>query len=267
MMADHKSEYWHSWRQDLSIIVFPLQKIVDAPIKFTHVIISSVSSQKYLLEDNARLHAHELLLEAKLQKLLVLERENRQLRELLRSTAELTGKVQVAQLLAVNLNPALQELILDKGSKNQVYVGQPVLDAYGVMGQVVDTSLLTSKVLLLTDTRSVIPVQDSRNGLRAVAAGLGAQRRLALLNVLKTTDVKVGDLFIASGLGLRFPVGYPVGVVIKVAHIPGQRFATVVLQPTAHFDQTQQVLLARPSKAALSKAMRRLLAKPLPEAT
>ena len=266
MIFDHRSLRFHHWRENLSTVVYPIQRIVDTPIKFTHWLASSVIAQHQLVDENARLRAHQLLLESKLQKLLVLERENMQLKELLRSTSHLSSKVKVAQLLAVDLNPALQQLILNMGGQQGVYVGQPVLDAYGVMGQVVDVGPIVSKVLLITDRRSAIPVQDYRNGLRAVAVGLGASRRLTLINIGKTVDIKVGDLFVASGLGLRYPVGYPVGVVDKIARLPGYRFMTVLLLPSAHLDQTQQVLLAWPSKASLTRNTENMLKKPLLDA-
>ncbi len=261
IMLDHRSAYFHRIRSELSVVAAPFQMLVDAPIKWVHWLGTSVTAQRHLLEDNARLRAHELLLESKLQKLLALERENAQLRELLKSTTEVAGRVIVAQLLAVDLDPSLQQIVLDKGSRKHVYVGQPVLDAYGVMGQVINVGPLTSKILLATDTRSAVPVQDYRNSIRSVAVGLGASGKLALINVPNTSDIKVGDLFVTSGLGLRFPVGYPVGSVSKVEHVPGRRFAVITLIPAAHLDQTRQVLLVWPSKVSLVKAVRKQLNK------
>jgi len=186
------------------------------------------------------------------------------LRKLLQSTSEISGRVVVAQLLAVSLDPRLQQVILDRGSHIKVYNGQPVLDAFGVMGQVVDVGPLTSKVLLLTDTRSAVPVQDYRNGLRAIAVGQGITGKLNLINVTNATNIKQGDLFVTSGLGLHYPVGYPVGVVSAIQKTPSQQFTQISLVPSAHLDQTQQVLLVWPSKAALFKAVQSQLQQPLP---
>ncbi|WP_423063648.1 rod shape-determining protein MreC [Candidiatus Paracoxiella cheracis] len=259
MVLDQKAIFFQKIRSDLSVAVLPIQYLVDVPIKTVHWIVSSVTSQQQLLADNARLRAHELLLQSKLQKLLALERENAQLRELLKSTSHLGGHVVVAQLLAVDVDPNLQQIIIDKGRRYRVYRGQPVLDAYGVVGQVIHIGPLTSRVMLITDPKSAVPVQDYRNGVRAIVIGQGSSDKLTLINVPDTSDIQKGDLFVTSGLGLRFPVGYPVGVVSELSHTPGKRFATVLLNPSAHIDRTQQVLLAWPSKASLEKAVQKQL--------
>lgn|SRR3990167_5107260 len=261
MMLTQKTFFFQKLRSDLSLAVIPIQYLVNAPIKTIHWVIDSITTQQELLTDNARLRAHELLLESKLQKMLTLERENAQLHELLKSTSRVSGPVVVAELLAVNLDPSVQQVIVDKGRHDRVYLNQPVLDAYGVMGQVIDVGPLTSKVMLITDTKSAVPVQDYRNGLRAIAVGLGSSDHLALINVPDSSDIQLGDWFVSSGLGLYFPVGYPVGVVSTLAHTPGHRFATILLRPAAHLDQTQQVLLAWPSQADLMKTVQEQLKK------
>ncbi len=254
IVLDQKAIFFQKIRADLALTVLPLQYLVSVPIKTIHWIAINVTTQEQLVADNARLRAHELLLESKLQKLLALERENAQLRALLKSTAHVGGaRVVVAQLLAVNLDPNLQQIIVDKGMRNHIYVGQPVLDAYGVVGQVIHTGLLTSKVMLISDPKSAVPVQDYRNGIRAIALGMGSSGKLLLINVPDTSDIQKGDLFVSSGLGLRYPVGYPVGVVSELERDPTKRFATITLQPSAHLDQSQQVLMTWPNKASLSQ--------------
>lgn len=264
MFLDHHSPNFHYYRNKISVVVLPLQLFVDVPIRTTHWFITSMAEQKNLVEDNAKLRARELLLEAKLQRLMILEKENTQLRELLQSTPQIAGKVLVAQLLAVDLDPSFHQVIVDKGARNHIQVGQPVLDAYGVLGQIINVEDLTSKVLLITDNRSAIPVQDYRNGIRAIAVGLGRSDLIAVINIPDTADIRKGDLFVTSGLGLRFPSGYPVGVVSELDHSPGDRFAKILLTPASHLDQTQQVLLVWPDKAELQQEVRNLLAQPVP---
>lgn len=265
MLFDHRSPTFHQFRNKLAVAIVPIQMLVNEPIRMVHTAITTITMQHDLLAQNEELKAKQLLLQARLQKLLVLQQENAQLKKLLQSTSHITGKVKVAQLMAVDLDPSLQQIVLDDGKDAQVYVGQPVLDAYGVMGQVIDIAPLTSKVLLITDTRSAVPVQDYRNGIRAVAVGTGVYGRLTLIHIPDTADIKVGDLFVTSGLGLHYPVGYPVGVVDQVVHAPGKHFATVTLQPSAHLDQTQRVLLVWPNKQSLMIAVRKELAKKVPE--
>ena len=194
-----------------------------------------------------------------MQKLLALERENAQLRQLLQSTSQISGRVAVARLLAVALDPNLQQVVLNKGSNDQVYENQPVLDASGVMGQVIGVGALTSKVLLITDKQSAVPVEDYRNGIRAVAVGMGVSGQLALINIPDQSDIQAGDLFVTSGLGLCYPIGYPVGTVSRIEHANNAPTEKIILTPTAHLNQTEQVLLAWPNKTKLSQAVQKEL--------
>lgn len=268
IIVDERSVSFHVFRTRFSsVVAYPFQWVVDAPIRFAEWLNDSVTSQQHLLAENEELKVQQVLLQSRLQKLLALEQENTQLRQLLQSTSQIAGRVKVARLLAVALDPNLQEVVLNKGAKADVYAGQPVLDAFGVMGQVISVGALTSKILLITDRQSAVPVEDYRNGIRAVATGLGTSGRLVLTNVPNQSDIQPGDLFVTSGLGLCYPVGYPVGVVTEIKprkHEFGQK---IVLTPTAHLDQTEQVLLSWPDKSKLSQAVQKELQSMLSPAT
>jgi rod shape-determining protein MreC len=248
MMMDHQFNYFTHIRSALSFIVAPLQYLVDRPAQLIRWVQISFTTEQDLLLENAQLRAHQLLLYAKLQKVLALERENAQLKALLRSSSNIQDKVTVAQLLAVDLAPYTQQIVLDKGWRDGVYVGQPVLDAYGVMGQVIAISPLNSRVLLITDPRSAIPAQDHRNGNRAIASGLGFDGILELINVPITSDFRKGDIMVTSGLGGRYPPGYPLGVISKIKLSEGDKFANISVTPAAHINQSRQVLLIWPKK-------------------
>lgn len=247
MTLDHRSDYFHEMRSTISVAIAPVQYMVDKPVEFIRWIETSFSTQQGLLIENAQLRARQLLLYAKLQKVLALERENAQLRALLKSSEHIHDKVTVAQLLAVDLAPYTQQIIIDKGQKDGVFIGQPVLDAYGVMGQVISVGPITSRVLLITDLRSAVPVQNNRNGNRAIAIGLGFDGNLELSNVPLTIDFKVGDYLTTSGLGGLYPPGYPVGYITSIKRWPGDRFALINVRPTAHVNQSRQVLLIWPT--------------------
>ncbi len=245
---EQSSPFCRHLRFQFSLLTLPVQKLVDAPVRLFSWVSSTIVTQQHLLDDNARLRANELLLEAKLQRLVALQTENQSLHQLLNSSAHVGGETIVAQLLAVDLDPLVQQVILNKGRKDKVYEGQPVLDAYGVMGQVVTVGLYTSRVLLISDPRSAIPVQDSRSGMRAIAVGSGSAGSLSLLHVPDMSDIREGDLLVSSGLGLRFPAGYPVGKVQKLERISGKAFVSVVVTPAARLHKTEQVLLVWPEK-------------------
>ncbi|MBU2323899.1 MAG: rod shape-determining protein MreC, partial [Gammaproteobacteria bacterium] len=140
-------------------------------------------------------------------------------------------------------NPFTHRILIDKGERDGVFLGQPVLDASGLMGQVVEVMPYAARVLLLTDVTHSIPVQVNRNGLRAIATGTGNPERLELRHVADTADIKEGDLLVSSGLGQRFPAGYPVATVTEVIHDSGQPFAIVRAVPTANLNRSRYMLL------------------------
>jgi rod shape-determining protein MreC len=144
-------------------------------------------------------------------------------------------------LLAVDFEPFVHQVILNKGTKDGVYAGQPVLDAMGVMGQIIQVGPITSRAILINDPHSGVSVQNSRNGMRAIA--MGDSDRMRLMYVPKTADIKVGDVFLTSGLGDHYPEGYPVGKVSAISTDPAQQFAKIYLEPSAQLDKSRQVLL------------------------
>ena len=194
-------------------------------------------------EEIALLEEDLLLLRAKTEKMAALTAENNRLRDLLGSAAKLQDNVVVAELIGVDPDPEKHEVVIDKGTSDGVFIGQPLLDAKGLMGQVVGVSRYSSRVLLISDPSHSVPVQVARSNLRLVAQGTGATSRLELMYVQSTADVRTGDLLISSGLGGRFPVGYPVGIVNKVEHRAGRPFAAVTAIPSALLDRSRHVLL------------------------
>lgn len=252
----HQFSGFDQLRAKISVVVTPIQYLVNWPVEIFRWAQASVVKQQELLDENAQLRARELLLNAKLQRFLALERENAQLRALLKSSSNLNigEKFLVAQILAVDLDPNIQQFMVNKGKNSGVYVGQPVLDAHGLMGQIISVGVYTSTVLLITDSRSGIPVEITRNNLRSVAIGAGDSGNLSLLHMLDTADVRPGDTLVTSGLTSRFPPGYPVGVVTSVQHQAGERFSNIVVKASAHLDRSRQVLLVWPDKATSSAA-------------
>ncbi|MBZ4024176.1 rod shape-determining protein MreC, partial [Rhodobacter sp. TJ_12] len=188
---------------------------------------NQVADKAQLRAENKRLHQENLTLSARLQRFDALESENERLRNLLGSAFKVGERVLIAELLQVDLDPYRQQVLVDKGTLSGVFVGQPVLDANAVMGQVERANPLTSTVLLITDARHSLPVKVNRNGLRSIATGSGLIDQLNLLHVPKKADIRVGDLLVTSGLGGTYPPGYPVARVTEVSIEPGKRFATV----------------------------------------
>ena len=243
MVMDDKSQRFTSMRTALSLPLAPFQYVVNWPTQFIGYLKNTMRTHNHLLEENLRLKTDQLLLRSQLQRLLAIESENNYLKALLQSSRQVKGKKLIAELLAVDFEPFVNQVILNKGSKDGVYVGQPVLDANGVMGQVVQAGPITSRVLLINDPHSGAAVENARNGMRAIAIGDSYARKMRLMYVSKTADIKLGDIFITSGLGDHYPEGYPVGKVISVSTSPSDQFATVILKPCANLDSSRQVLL------------------------
>lgn len=243
MVMDKHVAGFTSFRAALTIPATPVQYAVNLPKQIFDNISLALGSHHQLLQENARLKAEQLRLHARLQRLDSIESENNYLKSLLQSSRKVTGKTLIAELLEIDSAPFINQATLDKGSKDGVYVGQPVLDADGVMGQVVEAGPLTSRVLLINDSRSGIAVQNVRSGMRSVANGDNYSGRLRLMYVPKTADIRIDDLFLTSGIGDHYPEGYPVGRVVAINKDPNHQFAEIYLQPSAHLDSSRQVLL------------------------
>ena len=224
-------------------MVTPVILLADFPPKGFTSLVEVFSTRSTMREEIKLLEKDLLLLHAKTEKMAALTAENNRLRDLLGSAAKLQDNVVVAELIGVAPDPEKHEVVIDKGATDGVFIGQPLLDAKGLMGQVVDVSRYSSRVLLISDPSHSVPVQVARSNLRLIAQGTGSTNRLELMYVQNTADVGAGDLLISSGLGGRFPVGYPVGVVNKVEHRSGGPFSTVTAIPSALLDRSRHVLL------------------------
>ena len=251
MTLDHRTQYIDQSRNILNQFTVPIHYLVDKPVNLIRHIGATFSTQQQILEENAKLRNSQLILEVRLQRLQALEEENNELRALLGSTAEMVDQVLVAKVLSLDMAPFIQQVVVDKGSEDGVYVGQPVLDAGGVMGQVVSVGFSTSRVMLVSDIKSAVPVQTLNGSVRTLAVGLGFAGELALLHVPVTADLREGDLLITSGLGQRYPTGYPVGVVRSMKIVPGQRFVEVKFKPNAKIHSSRQVVLVWPENQLL----------------
>ncbi len=213
-------------------------------------------SRAELLEENRRLQQENLVLRGKTLQLAAFTAEISRYRALLRSSQLVGHEVMVAEIISVTSDPTRHLLILDKGADDSVQIGQPLLGAKGLMGQIVEVGTHSSRALLISDQTHAVPVQINRNGVRGIAEGIGDLDRLVIRHIAATTDILVGDLLVTSGLGGRFPPGYPVAVVSSVILSAGADFAEIFAEPLAHLDRGRHVLISVASEgpAASSQA-------------
>jgi rod shape-determining protein MreC len=247
MIADHRLSYLEVVHTHLLTIVYPIQYLVDLPVKASKWLSVSVGGRIQLLDDNAKLRDKILGMQVVLQRFQALKKENERLRLLLDSSVKVVDKrVQLAEVVAVDLDPSKRKVLINKGKNDNVFIDQPVIDAQGVMGQITHVGLFSSTVMLITDSDHELPVQVERTGKRTIAKGMGTVNRLSLLyiaNIGLNMNIKVGDLIVTSGIGKKFPKGYPVGTVIEVIPDIGKPYAQVQALPKAALKHNREVLL------------------------
>ncbi|MCL7941053.1 rod shape-determining protein MreC [Halomonas sp. ATCH28] len=246
MFADTRFTRMEPVRAQLSTLVAPIQWLVSLPSDVLNWGSLALSDQRALVDENRRLREQILTLSHRVQRMASLTAENVRLRELLAATRQRDMPYITAELLSLDPDPFTHQMVIDRGRRDGVYVGQPVLDASGLVGQITATSAYSSRVLLLADASHALPVQVNRNGLRFVLQGAGSYDALDVMHVPDTADIREGDLLTTSGLGGRFPPGYPVARVSAVVHDPGQPFARVTAAPVAQLQRSRHFLLLFP---------------------
>ena len=241
-------------RRFLSVVAYPVQIAVASPFEGWDWFRESVTTRDALRADKAKLEAQLRLANFRLQRYEALEAESQRLRALRDDTAEVTNRFVIGDIMALDIDAFRERVLVDKGARDGVFMGQAVLDAGGVFGQVSRVEQLTSEVILVSDAAHAIPVQINRNGLRTIAVGTGDMSRLKLPYLSTSADVVAGDLLVTSGLGGGFPSGYPVGTVAEVKRDPAQSLADVEVRPAAALDRARELMfvwLKTPAPTAL----------------
>jgi rod shape-determining protein MreC len=243
LLIDTLTDWLQPVRPWLAELTTPIYWVSSLPQRIGELGDESVLSRAELEEQISRQKTEMLILKGRIQRMAELAAENVRLRNLLNATELLRDSVLVTELIGVSPDPSRHIVVLNRGEDHQVFVGQAVLDADGLMGQVVEVYHSSSKVLLISDLSHALPVQVLRNGVRSIAEGMGDYKRLSLRFVTPTTDIKVGDQLVSSGLGGRYPVGYPVGTVTSVDRVSGEPYLKVELEPSARIDRSHYLLL------------------------
>lgn len=241
MFMDQRLDNLQTMRLALSAVAQPVRWIADFPQSLSSL-GDYFESREQLRVENRALRRQQLVLRAKVERLQSLQAENRRIRALLQSAEALKQRVLIAGVLAASPDPYRHYIMLNKGSLDGVYAGQPLIDSHGVMGQVTQVGLMSSVANLITDPNYGVPVEINRDGLQTIAEG-GGDGQLRLPYLPTNADIRTGDRLVTSGLGGRYPAGYPVGTVTNVKHKAGQYFLSVRAKPSAHLHQGREVLL------------------------
>jgi rod shape-determining protein MreC len=247
-----------------AMLTRPIVMVVDTPIYWAGQFQENWATLHRLRRDNTALRQKQHDLSFQLAHLLSLQQENASLKALLQRVQPAMGAVKSARLLAIDLGGGIERVVIDVGADQGVYLNQPVLDEGGVFGQVVHVEKEMAQVLLVTDVHYSVPVKNQRSGLRALANGAGHGVGLTLSGWGGDPDVREGDVFITSGLGLTYPVGYPVGRVVALGRDAAGRVANVRLEPLAQPDTSAQLLLVWPHQTGKRAAILNTLHARLP---
>ncbi len=253
MMYDQRVGESNPVRDTVSVAMYPVRTLAEIPREIYDLGVHFAAREK-LIEQNESLRHEHLRLNARLQKLVVLEAENQRIRDLLESSKQIHNAVMIAEILSASLDPYRQLIRINKGSRHGIQSGQALIDAHGILGQVIEVTPFTATAVLVTDENQGIPVEINRNGLQTVAHGGGEGMELKLPFLPSNADVQLGDLLVSSGLGGRYPAGYPVARVTAVQHHPGEHFLEISAAPAAQIMRGREILLVRQGEATESTA-------------
>ncbi|MEO7068306.1 MAG: rod shape-determining protein MreC [Rhodanobacter sp.] len=243
MVLDQRNGWLWSLRYKAAVAVEPLYRLAGLPAVGVRNLSVAFSDRQHLTVQNQRLREDLLLANAKLNRMAAVAEQNQRLKELLDTQHSLKLNVQLARVIDVDLGAFRYRLTLNVGARDGVKPGQPVIDAHGVMGQIREVLPTTSVVMLITDPEHAIPVVIDRSGLRTVAYGSRSGDQLTLPNIPLVADVRVGDRLLTSGLGGRFPPGFPVGEIRSVAPASTGMFQMAEATPAADIDRSEDVLV------------------------
>lgn len=243
MMLDHRGNYLQTVRVWMGAAATPVYTVVQAPGQLWNWLTGSFADRTELRTENAELSEQLRVAHVKLLQFDSLREENVRLRAVREASAGVGGRTLIAEIMRVDVDPFRHRVKINKGTDDGVFKNQPVLDAFGIVGQVVQVDKYAATIILISDAEHAIPVQVNRNGIRSIAVGAGDLNRLTLPYMTVESDVKPGDLLVSSGLDGIFPAGYPVAKVTKVERNPAETFAQVEAKPLAQLDRDREVLL------------------------
>ncbi|MCS0596454.1 rod shape-determining protein MreC [Massilia agri] len=230
-------------RQVAATVLYPLQMAALLPREALGNMAGYFSSISSLQKEVRELKTQQLAQARVLQQAQYQMAENAQLRRLMDARQHLPLRAQLTEILYDARDPSTRRIVIDRGSRDKVVPGLPVIDHAGVVGQITRVFPFTSEVTLLTDRDQAIPVQVLRSGLRSIAYGRGQSGLLDLRFVVANADIQVGDVLVTSGLDGMYPAGLAVAKVVQVENVAAGAFGRVVCQPLAGIDRNRQLLI------------------------
>ncbi|MBT3427646.1 MAG: rod shape-determining protein MreC [Gammaproteobacteria bacterium] len=252
--VDAYTPWLQFFRQVAGAAMEPVLVISTLPNEAADSFSGFFATRSALKDEIDQLKREILKMQTRTQKMAALLDENNRMRALLGSAERVQEKVLIAEIIGVDPDPNRSRIIVDKGSNDNVSIGQAVIDERGLIGQVVALTLGTSTILLISDQTQAVPVRTLRGGLQIIVEGGGKKTSLVGRHVPITADLQVGDSLVTSGLGQVFPSGYPVAVISQFEPSPGNPFATISAEPLAQLGSRNHVLIlfsaAKPTESS-----------------
>jgi len=231
--VDFKTQFLKPTRAVLAYVLSPISLVASIPSRFFGQVDSFLENEPEIENAYEHLRTEYVKLKADMIRRDAVERENAELRELLDVTISSEIKMQIAKAVDIDLDPYQHRVLVNKGALQGIYIGQPVLDDEGIIGQVSEVFRGSSVVTLITDPSHSIPVRIQRSGRHILAEGSGDLTSLRIPFLNKNVDITTGDILETSGLGGRFPAGYPVAVIEDIQSVEGEPFLSIKANPIA----------------------------------
>ena len=246
MYQDYQKNYLSVLRVYLSASFYPVQYLINLPNNFIQKLNINFSEREKLLQENKSLKKDNFELRSKIQQVYKLESENKRLYDLLGSQPNRDNSLIFADIVAVSPIAEKHQIIINKGSRDNIVIGSAVADSNGILGHIIRDQIFVSEVLLISDREHAIPVEIVRTNLRSIAVGTGNYNQLRINTLPTNTDIKKGDILITSGLGGRYPEGFPVGTVTDVINNPGESFLEINVTPFGNLKTVNEIWVIQP---------------------
>ena len=254
LIADARFDALGGLRQGIGNVLYPVQRVLLVPRDAMALGRSYVTEVTSLRQENAELKRIEALNAKALLQIEQLANENKRLRDLAGARERAAVRSVLAEVLYETRDPFTRKLVLDKGAQQQVTIGQPVIDAKGLVGQVTRVFQFSSETTLVTDRNMTVPVVLQRTGMRSVAFGGAAPGRMELRYLASSADLKEGDLLTTSGLDALYPPGLPVGRIERIERGGDNDFVKVLIAPTAEIQNNHLLVVLQVDTSAIPPA-------------
>ena len=241
MYQDYQGTYTIKLRSYLSASLYPIQYLINLPNNLQKSFYANFLNREEIISQNQRLKEENLNLKSQMQQIYRLESENKRLYELIDSKPKTENTYLFADIVSTSKILNKHQILINRGSRDGVKLGSSIVNAEGIVGHVIRDQIFASEVLLISDLEHAIPVEIVRTGLRSIAIGTGEFNKLKINTLPTNSDIKKEDIIITSGLGDRYPEGFPVGTITEISREVGNPFLEIEILPFANLKTINEV--------------------------